>query len=212
MSYSPEDSAWDDAYDRMSEELYPGHKAQAIVEFSYDRLRSFYIKNPDLLVPAARNFKLAKSLLATEQPAAVVVFAASATELFLKAALLRPVVYGLVHSDAVAELVMKAALSQPGFMRYEKLLVGVFKEVARVDISSLARAGANEPLLREASRLQELRNDIIHEGADATQADGQAGFEVASAVFEKILGSVLWELGFSIQKGGRLVDEEQSSV
>lgn len=212
MSYTAEDAAWDEAYDRMSEELYPGHKAQAIVEFSHERLRSFYVKNPDVMVPAVRNFKIAKTSLASEQPAAALVFAASSMELFLKGALLRPVVYGLVHSGALAEMVVEAALSQTGFKRYERLLAGLFKEIAGLDIGSLRREGAKESLLIEAHTLQATRNGVIHKGKPATQAEAEEALGIASAVFEEVLGPVLHELGLSIQKGGLLVDDEGAAT
>jgi hypothetical protein len=209
MSYTDEDAAWDEAYDRMSEELYPGHKAQAIVEFSYERLRSFYVKNPDVLVPAVRSFKIAKASLASEQPAAALVFAASSMELFLKGALLRPVVYGLVHSDALAELVVEAALSQTGFRRYEKLLAGLFKEIAGVDIEVLRRDGGKTSLLKEAHALQTARNGVIHQGNETTTARAEEALAISNAVLAQVLWPVLNELGLSIQKGGHLVDDEK---
>lgn len=209
MSYTPEDAAWDDAYDRMSEELYPEHKAQAIIDFTYERLRSFYASHLDILVPAARNFKLAKTLLASNQPAAALVFAASATELFLKGALLRPVVYGMVHSEAIAELVVDAALAQTGFKRYQRLLARLFAEVAHMDVASLTRAEGAPALLEEASLLQEERNGVVHRGHDISQAQAENAVAVAGAVFEKMVGQVLWELGFTVERGGRLVDQER---
>lgn len=209
MSYTAEDAAWDDAYDRMSQELYPEHKERAIIDFTYARLRSFYVKNPDVLVPAGRNFKLAKALLDLDQPAAALVFAASAAELFLKGALLRPVVYGLVHSEALAELVVDAALAQTGFKRYQKLLAGLFETVAHLDIESLARTEGVLPLVEEASRLQDVRNGVVHRGDDVSQAQAEIALAVAGAIFDQVLGTVLWELGLSVGKGGRLVDEER---
>ena len=44
MSYDESDAAWDEFYDRMSEELYPDHKDQAITEFTEERLQSYYLK------------------------------------------------------------------------------------------------------------------------------------------------------------------------
>lgn len=125
MSYIPEDAAWDEAYENMSLELYPEHKEQAIAEFTRVRLRSYYVDHPKVLVPAVQLFKESQTLLSNRHHAAALVFAASATELFLKASLLRPVVYGLVHSESLAELVVNAALSQTGFQRYEQLLARV---------------------------------------------------------------------------------------
>ncbi len=208
MSYDYHDAAMDEAYERLSEEMYPGHKAQAVIEFTYERLRSYYLQNKELLVPAARTHKSAKSLLAANQYAAALVFAASAIELFLKACLLRPVVAGLVHSESVAVLVVESALSQAGFKRYEKLLAGLFKELTQLEIGQIVRAGASKPLLEEASALQDRRNAVVHRGAEVSEEEAEMAFSVATAVFNEVLAVVLNELGLSIKKGGELVDSE----
>ena len=154
MSYGPEDAAWDEAYENMSRQLYPEHKEQAIAEFTRERLRSYYVTRPEVLEPAVRAFKEAKSLLAASHHAAALVFAASATELFLKVALLRPVVYGLVHSEGLAELVVTSTLSQPGFKRYEQLLAKLFFELAGIELKMLLRKPGSRPLLEEASEIR----------------------------------------------------------
>ncbi len=208
MSYDYHDAAMDEAYERLSEELYPEHKAQAILEFTYERLRSYYLQHKDLLVPAARTYRLAESLLQAKQSAAALAFSASAVELFLKGCLLRPVVAGLVHSESVADLVVESALSQTGFKRYEKLLAGLFKELTRLEIGQIRRPDAKKPLLEEASALQDRRNAVMHRGAEITEAEAAEAFSVASAVFNEVLAIVLSELGLSIKKGGELVDGE----
>ena len=208
MSYDYHDAAMDEAYERLSEELYPEHKAQAILEFTYERLRSYYLQHKNLLVPAARTYKLAESLLQAKQSTAALAFSASAVELFLKACLLRPVVAGLVHSESVADLVVESALSQTGFKRYEKLLAGLFKELTRLEIGQIKRPGAAKPLLEEASALQDRRNAVMHRGADITESEATEAFSVATAVFNEVLAIVLNELGLSIKKGGELVDGE----
>jgi len=208
MSYDYHDAAMDEAYERLSEELYPEHKAQAILEFTYERLRSYYLQHKDLLVPAVRTYRLAESLLQAKQSAAALAFSASAVELFLKACLLRPVVAGLVHSESVADLVVESALSQTGFKRYEKLLAGLFKELTRLEIGRIRRPDAKKPLLEEASALQDRRNAVMHRGAEITEAEAAEAFSVASAVFNEVLAIVLSELCLSIKKGGELVDGE----
>ena len=208
MSYDYHDAAMDEAYERLSEELYPGHKAQAILEFTYERLRSYYLSHKELLVPAVRTYKAAQSLLAVGQPAAALVFAASAVELFLKGCLLRPVVAGLVHSESVANLVVESALSQTGFKRYEKLLSGLFKELTQVEIAELRRPGASRALLEEASSLQDRRNAVVHRGDEVEIEEAKISFAIATAVFDEVLAVVLQELGLSIKKGGELVDGE----
>lgn len=208
MSYDYHDAAMDEAYERLSQELYPEHKAQAIREFTYERLRSYYLQHKVLLVPAARTYRIAESLLLAKQPAAALAFSASAVELFLKACLLRPVVSGLVHSEAVADLVVDSALSQTGFKRYEKLLAGLFKELTRLEIAEITRIDALRPLLEEAFSLQDRRNAVVHRGADIGESEAAEAFAVATAVFNDILAVALSELGLSIKKGGELFDAE----
>lgn len=208
MSYGPEDATWDEAYENMSHELYPEHKEQAIAEFTRERLRSYYVAHPDVLVPAVRTFKEAKALLAGGHNSAAVAFAASATELFLKASLLRPVVYGLVHSEALAELVVTSALSQTGFKRYEQLLAKLFSELAGIDLKLLQRKSSAKPLLAEASEIQDVRNAIVHRGGEATSEQATLAIDVATEVFNQVIAEVLRRLGLSVQKGGFLVDEE----
>ena len=204
MSYSPEDAAWDEAYESLSRELYPEHKEQAIAEFTSDRLRSYYVAHPEVLVPAVRAFKEAKALHQNAHHSAALVFAASATELFLKSSLLRPVVYGLVHNESLAELVVAAAMSQTGFVRYEKLLAKLFWELTGVELTTLSRQPAAKPLLREAADIQELRNAVIHQGQAVTLEVAQHGIDVSAEVFNQVLAVVLNNLGLSLENGGRL--------
>jgi hypothetical protein len=74
MSYDEDDAAWDEMYDRIDQELYPDHKAQAIEEFTAERLRSFYLKNPEVMIPALEVFSEAKLLLESKHYAAALVF------------------------------------------------------------------------------------------------------------------------------------------
>lgn len=208
MSYDYHDAAMDEAYDRLSEELYPGHKMQAIIEFTHERLRSYYLQDKKLLVPAIRTYKTAESLLQLQQYGPALVFSVTAIELFLKACLLRPVVFGMVHSESIADLVVESALSQTGFKRYEKLLTGLFKELTQLDINAIKRTGLSKSLLEEASALQERRNLVVHRGIEVAKDEASEAFVVSKAVFENLLSVVLTELGLSVVKGGELVDSE----
>jgi hypothetical protein len=83
MSYDENDAARDDFYEQISRELYPDHKQQAIEEFTADRLRSYYVKNPGVMRPAVDAVQEAKALLAVGRHSPALVFSASAIELLL---------------------------------------------------------------------------------------------------------------------------------
>src|SRR5258706_1301538 len=148
MSYTFEDAMRDEAYEAMSRELYPEHRNQAIEEFTSERLQSYYLKNPDVAVHGVGSYKEAQSLLEHGHPSACVVFAVTSIEQSLKAALLKPVVFGLIRMESLAALIVDVAMDQNGGLdRYRKLLAGLFKDLAGIDVSAVRREGSQKPLL-----------------------------------------------------------------
>ena len=202
MAYDAHDEAWDDFHARLSEELYPEHRDHAITEFTSDRLRSFYIKNPKLMAPAFDMYYEAKMLVKHERPTPAVVFFMATLELLLKAALLKPIVYGLVHNDGLAGLIVEHALGQTGFDRYKGLLAKIFENITKIDISTVKRPNTSSPLLDEAVDLQRLRNKIIHQGATCSASDALRAEEIVEVAFESIVNPILSTLGLASKPSG----------
>jgi hypothetical protein len=199
--YEDYDESRDEFYEEISRELYKEHKKQAIGEFTSDRLRSFYILKPDVMRPAVDALQEGKELRKLGRHSPALVFFVSSIELLLKATLLKPVVYGLIHNEPLANIVVQHSLGQTGFNRYEKLLAELFTRLASMDIKGISREGTNEKLLKEAEQLQELRNDIIHKGACCSEADTERAYLVAVAVYELIVTPMLNNLGLTVEKG-----------
>jgi len=197
MSYTEQDARWDEAWDKIFQEIYPEHKEQAIDEFTGERLRSFYLKHPNILIPGIKNFLEAERLL-KKHPSASFVFSTTAIELFLKAALLKPIVYGLVHNETLAEVIVESALGQTGFDRYKKLMSKLFNELASIDINNLSRPKSKKPLLGEASEVQKTRNKIIHQGNNVTVEQAEFAHNVAATVFFDVVHKILHALGLKI--------------
>lgn len=205
MSYTPEDAARDQFYDELEKELYPQHKEQAIEEFTSERLKSFYTKNPEIAKNAVLSYKEAKSLLDHGHPSASFVFAVSAIEQLLKATLLKPVVYGLVHHDPLAEIIVEFAVGQTGFDRYNKLLAKLFEGLADINLDTVQRQGSAKKLLDEVSDLQKLRNRIIHQGLQAQDAEAKNALSITHAVFSQIVLEMLRAIGLKIENSGNIV-------
>lgn len=203
MSYDETDAAMDEFYEQISKELYPEHKQQAIEEFAAERLRSFYTQHPNVVRPAVDAVQEAKTLLAMERFAPALVFSASAFELLLKATLLRPVVYGLVHNDALAELLVQRVVGrQTDIGRYEGLLARLFDELAAIDLASICREGVTTPLMKEAKELQGLRDRILHQGAPCSREEAERAFLVAVGIFEKIVVPMVGALKLMVGEKG----------
>jgi hypothetical protein len=204
MSYDQQDSAMDEMYERISEELYPEHREQAVGEFTADRLRSFYLANPMVMRPAVDTLHEVQRLHTNGHSAAVVVFCGTAIELFLKATLLQPIVHGLVHSPALADIIVKHAVGQTGFDRYRDLLSRMFRELANLDLGQVTRNGAKIGLIEESHSVQKLRNNIIHQGKSCNADDANHAIEVAAAVYSAIVVPLLGSLGLTVVEKGRI--------
>jgi hypothetical protein len=203
MSHDEEDARRNEFYEQISRELYPDHKQQAIDEFTAGRLRSFYIKHPNVMRPAVEAIREAKALLVASRYSPALVFSASAFELLLKATLLRPVVYGLVHHDALAELIVQRVVGrQTDIARYEGLLSQLFDSLARIDLSAISRDGATMTLMKEAKELQNLRDQILHQGAHCSPPEAERAFSVAVAIYEMIVVPMVGALKLKIGENG----------
>ena len=149
MSYDEHDAAMDEFYDQISSELYPEHKEQAIEEFTEEKRKSYYQNNPSVMRPAVDAIQEGNWLLDNGRYSAALIFYVSAIELLLKATLLRFVLYGLIHNEALAEIMIKHILGQTGIERYEKLLAKLFDNLASIDVRKISRGGADEMLFVE---------------------------------------------------------------
>lgn len=203
MSYDENDAARDEFYEQISRELYPDHKQQAIEEFTAERLRSYYIEHPDVMRPAVEAIQEAKALLAANRYSPALVFSASAFELLLKATLLQPVVFGLVHHNALAEIIMKRVVGrQTDIDRYEGLLSRLFDSLAGIDLSAITRKGAAMALMKEAKGFQSLRDRILHQGAHCSPQESETAFLVAEAIYEMIVVPMFCALQLTVGEQG----------
>ena len=201
MSYDPGDEAWDEFISKLTEELYPGQYERAVSQFTRERLRSFYLRNPRVLAPIVDMYYESRMLYGMGRVAPTFVFYVATLELMLKAVVLKPVVYGLVHNDALAGLVAEHALGQTGFERYRGLLSRIVLDVAQVDVAAVKRPGASISLLEEAADLQRQRNRVLHQGAGCTRDQMEQARAVVSTGFDEIVHPVLLSLGFRLKPG-----------
>ena len=206
MSYDKSDAAQDEFYDALRRELHEELKEEAIAAFTADRLKSFYVHRPDVMRPAVDAIQEGNWQQSNQRHSAALIFHVSAIELLLKATLLKPVIYGLVHNDALAEVVVKHTLGQTGFDRYNGLLAELFVTLAKVDLNNIERHGQSKKLLDECSALQSLRNKVIHQGATSTAGEAETARLVAVAVFDMIVQPMLHSLGLTVIEKGEIIE------
>ncbi len=109
--------------------------------------------------------------------------------------------YGLVHNDALANLVVEHTLGQTGFEQYKGLLSRIVLDVAEVNVAAVKRPGTDVPLLQEAAEMQKLRNRVLHQGAACTTEQMNLAKAIVSTAFDDIVNPVLISLGFRLVPG-----------
>lgn len=206
MSYDEAD-AWQDA---AMESLYsdfledPGTRAtfyeelydEIVQDFTAARLRSYFIENPDLAAPAARALADARALTAVHQTAGFM-FGAIALDVALGAVLLRPIVYGLVHSDTAAALITKLAIAHQD-ENFTKVLLDLLASFGGVDPRTQYRVVGGPKLWDEMLTIRQKRNGIAHRAELATGEEAQLAIAVASCMIEELFPVVVRTLGLHL--------------
>ncbi len=148
MSYDESDAAWDAMYDAFREsardDFYEELYDEIVRDFATSRLQAFYESNPLLAHAPLEALSQARALQA-EHPSAAVVFAATGMEVGLRTVLLKPLVYGLVHAESSAPLIMELAVAH----KDESLLKALVKILAAhggVDLQTFKRVDSSKTL------------------------------------------------------------------
>jgi hypothetical protein len=204
MSYIPGEEGWGDyAREQYEAELYAEHRQEALEEFTAERLQSYYVAHPDIAVPAVHVLNDARRFRDTD-PTVGLLFAAVAIELGLKALLLKPIVYGLVHQDAAASLITDLATSYTGFDRYRGLLLQILANHGGINLQTCRRTGSTRLLWDEITDIQTKRNAFMHRGERPTDADTELAMAVAVTILDSVVPSVLHRLRLHLHEGIRI--------
>lgn len=190
----------DEAMSEYFEELYLAEfRERAIDEFTAERLSSYYVDNSTLLVDSFRALEEAKKVYSLS-PTSGFIMAAISIEIAFKIGLLKPIVFGFVHSEAVAESISNTVIKQTGVDRFKALLITLLKDISDVDIVTYKRAGQQQQSLwDERGKVQSLKNAISHRGSISSVQDCQFAIDVADAVLGELLPEVLTSLELRLE-------------
>jgi hypothetical protein len=202
-----QEQAYSEFVNSLAAELYDEHKEQAIAEFVSERLASYYKKDVHMAEEAIIFLKKAQSLQESE-PTASLIFSSTATEVLLKSVLIKPIVYGLVHTESLAELISSGLVKQTGIDRFKELVFGILEHHIEFDsgVRSYCREGASVPLWQERESIQGLRNKVLHQAKTCSKSDAEQSISVTIA-FVNLTSLLLSSIGLKFSKGGLLVSE-----
>ena len=197
----------EEAESAYQEELYENVlKERAIEEFTEERLTSYYFENPSILLSSFEILNESKSVL-NHSPSASLLLSCTAIEVAVKSGILKPIIYGFIHSDIAAEIITDTTIKQTGLDRFNNLLAKLIDDVASFDIKVFKRTGGTQTLWSERSKFQKIRNNISHKAMKCTLEDARASIDVAEAVLEELIPKILFALKLKINTQGEVVAE-----
>src|ERR1035437_13895 len=203
MEYDEEPLDWSEhSHDEDGREEYEAEVAEkSIVGLKADLLRSYYVTNPNLAGPAHGSLVYAQSL-EPSYPTAALVFAVTATELAIKAVLLKPIVFGLIHTEALASFVSDLTTQHTGMERFQTILTEILGRFGGVDLKTFQRNGSTLTLWNEIVTVQKARNAVVHQGKAGDDANAPLAIAVAATLLNEIFPSVLAKLGLHLHEPG----------
>ena len=204
-----QEEAYSAMMDSLAEELYPEHKEQAINEFIDDRLKSYYLDNNEIAVNAVSFIKKAKESVSLD-PTTSLIYSSVATEVVLKLILLKPVVFGLVHTEALAELISSMLLKQNGVDRFKKLVFSILESHIEFDdgIENYKREGSKIVLWNERAEIQKTRNDVMHKAQRCSTEQAESSYSVA-VVFFRLTELLINNIGFKFNEEYKIITNEK---
>ncbi|MGD1857707.1 MAG: hypothetical protein ACFB2W_26020 [Leptolyngbyaceae cyanobacterium] len=180
------------------EEMYENElKERAIEEFTAERLSSYYFQHPNILQSSFSILKESK-LVAEYSASASLLLSCSSIEVSIKAGILKPIIYGLVHSEMAAEIIAETAIKQTGLDRFRELLAKLVNDIASLDIQSFKRNGSTKILWKERQEIQVIRNKIIHKAERCDLPKANFSISVADSVLNELIPNILSALNLEI--------------
>jgi hypothetical protein len=161
------------------------------------------LKHPLLAKDVIALYFEARSLSESSPTAALLLYT-TVIEVGLKTTLLKPVIYGLVHNEFVAELVSELVVKNNGLDRFQKILALIMREYSDIDVENFKLQGHSKTIWEEINIIQKARNAVAHRAELATPEIAVLAKEVAGSIITDFLQGVLTDFGLQLQKGGKI--------
>jgi hypothetical protein len=188
--------------DYRQEEYEGALREEDLLEFEVSRLQSYYRTHDDLLSPPRNSLERARKLLEIDETASFV-FGVTTFEIIIRAVLLRPMLFGLVHQSN-AEIVSKLLLDQSGMLRHTKLLTDILRQHGDFDLETYKRHGSSALLLKEVEDFYNRRNGVVHRGEHVGQNEATVAIAIGRDLLEHVVPIVLRAIGLKVRPDGRI--------
>lgn len=202
---------WSDvALEQYQEDLYREHEAEALKEFTAERLSSYYDKNTDIAKPSFIFREKAKQLVKTN-PESGFILAAISNEYAIKNVFLRPIIYGLVHTESSASFISDLMLSRSSMDRYRDLLFHIINEHGGFDLKNHMRNGIKITIWEEIKAIQSARDKMVHRADLPNHSLCATAYRVNEEILYTIFPSVMVHLGYHLHQDFQICSKWECS-
>jgi hypothetical protein len=171
---------------------------RGIDEFIADRQKSYFLENPLVAQPAFDLLTEARGLLLSKHYAAAQIIAGAAAEVTFGNVLLKPMVYGFVHSDTVAQMVADIVENARSVFKFKTLLVAIVSQFSGIDL--IAPDSSGKSLWNSVDDVRSKRNAVLHGNGltKVTNEEAEQALAVATMLIETVFPAVVGSLGLHL--------------
>jgi hypothetical protein len=197
MSYDESDALRDQEMDY----LYEQFEMQYESEFIYRRIEKFYESNREIVKAPLQNLAYSRALLENQYYTSAFIHAAISIEVGIKSVVLKPILYSLAIDDNAGHLLYKQTFKQKSLEFIDRFYYQILEDVTGLNFKSKIRDNSQLTIWKEWIELQELRNDVLHQGISVEKLNAEKAISMASYVCDEIIPLVLDKFLHHIENG-----------
>lgn len=196
----------DVAYEMHLEDLHLAEKIdEGIENFKKENLKKFYLKNNDIYTKISGVRKVAKDVEKKHFLSPAFIFYNICIELILKNLFIYPLVYGVLLNEEFAEIIIAEIFKTP-VSKFDRIVIFIVQKFGNINITKKHDFLKRVPW-KEVKELRDVRNKIIHSGADCKEKDLRRIKNLTDFLFQKIVPEVFKGVGLKINTNNMIVEE-----
>ena len=197
MSYNELDAL----RDQEITNLYEQFEMQYEIEFIYKRVEKFYENNRDIVNRPLQNLADSKTLFENQHYTSAFIHGVISIEVGIKSVVLKPILYSLAIDDKAGDLLYKQTFKQKSLEQINPFYYELLEKMTELNFRTKLRDNSMLTIWKEWNELQQLRNDVLHQGISVEKLDAEKAIEMASYVCDEIIPCVLDKFFSHIENG-----------
>jgi hypothetical protein len=183
---------WQEAeYEQGMERLYEEFKKQYEDEVIFDKIQMFYKNNPEIVKEPYQNLNESNKLFADKYYTASFLHSIIAMEVVIKTLVFKPILYSLSFDKRASDLLYDVTLKNKSIKYIPKEYYDILKDLTKKDFKEIKRKNSKIKLWDEIINLQNLRNEIIHQGKIIEKDDAERALNITVYIFDEVIQKIL---------------------